>query len=79
MVAEFNYCKVTRFPTFVGAIQVLKAYADRALLATGNTILFGSCTKGHHLIKSGVTLTIKGVVNSEDDVIEVTEVDEAEL
>ena len=58
----------------MGAIQVLKAYADRALLATGNTILFGSCTKGHELIRAGVTLTIKGVVNSENDVIEVTAV-----
>ena len=79
LVAEFNYCRVVNFPSFLGAIQVVRAYADRALLATGNTILFGSCTEGHHLIREGVTLTIKGVVNPDNDTIEVSHVEEAKM
>ena len=63
------------FPSYVGAIRVVRAYADRALLATGSTMLFGSCTSGHQLIREGVTLTIKGVVNPDNDTIEVTHVE----
>jgi hypothetical protein len=44
--ATFNNCKSTDLRRYAGSVRVQTVFADRALLVTGNTILFGVCTKG---------------------------------
>lgn len=46
-------------------------FADRALLVTGNTILFGACTKGRENILQGATVSIEGAINPNSKCIEV--------
>jgi len=44
--ASFDKCLSTDLPRYSGSVKVSKVYGDRAILVTGNTILFGDCTKG---------------------------------
>ena len=74
VVAVFNQCRVIHLPVFVGSVRIGRVFADRALLTTGNTILFGSCTQGVNLVVEGATVTIRGAVNAESNSIEVVEV-----
>ena len=75
--AAFGACRATDLPRYAGSVRVTKVYGDRALLATGNTILFGDCTIGHNLIVEGATVSINGVINPSSKCIEVYKVGKA--
>ena len=77
--ASFSNCKSTDLPRYSGSVKVTEVYTDRAILATGNTILFGSCTKGAEVILKGVTINISGVINPSTKCIEVHSASEAKL
>lgn len=69
--ATFSSCSNTSLPRYSGSVKVVKVYSDRALLITGNTILFGSCTVGKAAIVVGSTITIQGSINPLSKCIEV--------
>ncbi len=70
-VAKFSNCASNDLPRYSGSVKVVEVYGDRAVLATGNTILFGSCTSGRHLILKGTTISINGAINPSNKCIEV--------
>lgn len=68
----FSGCKVNDLPKYGGSARVIQVVGnDRALLSTGNTILFGDCTVGRTLIAVGKTITINGFINVNNKCIEV--------
>ncbi len=69
--AVFTTCTNIDLPRYSGSVRVVKVYADRALLVTGNTILFGGCTQGKSLIVAGATISISGAINPANKCIEV--------
>ena len=69
--AKFTTCYNTVLPRYAGSVKVDKVYGDRALLATGNTILWGSCSQGAQVITAGSTITISGAINPSSKCIEV--------
>jgi hypothetical protein len=71
VVAKFTTCYNTVLPRYAGSVKVDKVYGDRALLATGNTILWGSCSQGAQAITAGSTITISGAINPSSKCIEV--------
>ena len=75
--AVFGMCRATDLPRYAGSVRVMKIYGDRALLATGNTILFGDCTVGRNYILEGATVSINGVINPASKCIEVYKVGKA--
>jgi hypothetical protein len=52
-------------------VKIIEVYGDRAVLATGNTILLGSCTQGRQVIVKGTTVNIVGAINPSNKCIEV--------
>ena len=69
--AKFTTCDNVDLPRYSGSVKVAKVYGDRALLVTGNTIVFGPCTSGKNYIVVGSTLNIWGVINPVSRCIEV--------
>lgn len=69
--ATFGNCANNDLPRYSGSVRIVEVYGDRAVLATGNTILFGACTKGRTEIVRGVTISISGVINPSNKCIEV--------
>jgi hypothetical protein len=69
--ARFGNCANSDLPRYSGSVRIVEVFGDRALLATGNTILYGACTQGRHLILRGATLSISGVINPSTKAIEV--------
>lgn len=69
--ATFSSCQNIDLPRYSGSVRIVRVYEDRALLVTGNTILFGSCTTGRHIIKEGATISIWGAINPLSKCIEV--------
>ena len=61
--SSFDNCNDASLPRYSGSVKVQEVYSDRAVLATGNTILFGSCTHGSNLIVKGSTINIDGAIN----------------
>ena len=60
-------------------MKVKEVYTDRAVLSTGNLILFGGCTQGKERLTKGATVNIKGVINPASKCIEVYSVTPAAL
>jgi hypothetical protein len=77
--ATFQNCKNTDLPRYAGSVKITAVYGDRAILATGNTILFGGCTQGKDKIIANVTINIQGVINPSSKCIEVYSVTPAAL
>jgi hypothetical protein len=77
--AVFSSCQNVDLPRYSGSVRVLKVYTDRALLVTGNTILFGSCTAGRQTIQAGSTVSIWGAINPLSKCIEVYKAEAAVL
>jgi len=71
VIAKFTTCSNFDLPRYAGSVKVLKVYGDRALLVTGNTILWSSCSQGAKVIAEGVTITISGAINPSSKCIEV--------
>lgn len=71
--ASFTGCANVELPRYSGSVEVVKVYPDvrRALLVTGNTILYGDCTQGVSSIKAGATISIWGAINPVSKCIEV--------
>lgn len=69
--AVFSSCQNIDLPRYSGSVRIVKVYEDRALLVTGNTILFGGCTAGRQIIKEGATISIWGAINPLSKCIEV--------
>lgn len=69
--AVFSSCQNIDLPRYSGSVRIVKVYEDRALLTTGNTILYGSCTHGRQVIKVGSTISIWGAINPLNKCIEV--------
>jgi hypothetical protein len=69
--ATFQNCKNTDLPRYAGSVKITAIYGDRAILATGNTILYGGCTQGRDKLAVGVTVNIQGVINPASKCIEV--------
>lgn len=69
--ASFSDCRNLDLPRYSGSVKVVKVYSDRALLVTGNTILFGNCTVGKTVIVPGATVSISGAINPLSKCIEV--------
>ena len=61
--ATFSSCTNVVLPRYSGSVRIVKVYEDRALLVTGNTILFGGCTTGRAAIVEGATISISGAIN----------------
>jgi len=79
VVAKFTTCANTILPRYAGSVKVLKVYGDRALLVTGNTILWSNCSQGAKVIAEGATITILGAINPSSKCIEVYSVKPATL
>ena len=77
--AKFSSCKNIDLPRYSGSVRVVKVYEDRALLVTGNTILFGDCTVGRKYITVGSTINIWGAINPLSKCIEVYKCESAIL
>jgi len=77
--AVFTNCRNSDLPRYAGSVKITSVYGDRAVLATGNTILFGSCTQGRERLSVGVTVSIQGVINPSSKCIEVYSVTPASL
>lgn len=77
--ATFSDCRNVDLPRYSGSVKVVKVYSDRALLVTGNTILFGGCTEGRTAIVAGATVSIWGAINPLSKCIEVYKAVEARL
>lgn len=77
--AVFANCNNSDLPKYSGSVQIKSVFNDRALLATGNTILFGSCTQGKKDIVANVTINIQGVINPNNQCIEVYSITPAVL
>jgi len=77
--AKFSVCTNTHLPRYSGSVKVVKVYGDRALLVTGNTILFGGCTVGRNYIVAGSTINIWGAINPLNKCIEVYKCKSASL
>ena len=77
--ARFSTCKNVDLPRYSGSVKVVKVYEDRALLVTGNTILFGGCTVGRNFIIPGRTINIWGAINPLSKCIEVYKCQSAAL
>ncbi len=71
VVAKFSTCANTDLPRYAGSVKVARVYGDRALLVTGNTILWGGCSQGSKVIAEGATITISGAINPSTRCIEV--------
>ncbi len=71
VVAKFTTCSNIDLPRYAGSVKVAKVYGDRALLVTGNTILWGGCSQGTKVIAEGATITISGAINPSSKCIEV--------
>lgn len=69
--ATFTTCSNADLPRYAGSVKVSKVYTDRALLVTGNTILWGGCSQGANQIAEGATITISGAINPTSKCIEV--------
>lgn len=69
--AIFSDCANVDLPRYSGSVKIGKVYGDRALLVTGNTILFGACTQGRSIIAEGATVSILGAINPLSKCIEV--------
>lgn len=48
---KFSDCRNVILPRYAGSVRIAKVYGDRAVLSTGNTIVYGDCTVGRHLIQ----------------------------
>ena len=44
IVATFSSCENNELPRYSGTVKIVQTYGDRAVIATGNTILVGGCT-----------------------------------
>jgi hypothetical protein len=77
--AAFDNCASLDLPRYSGSVKVQQVYADRAILVTGNTILFGACTQGKSAIVVGSTINIDGAINPSSKCIEVYTVSPAQL
>lgn len=77
--ANFDNCADNGLPLYSGSVQVQQVFADRALLVTGNTILFGACTQGREYIVQGSTINIDGAINPASKCIEVYQASTATL
>lgn len=71
ITASFTSCNNTNLPRYSGSVKVSQVYGDRALLVTGNTVIWGACTQGSKSIAAGVTVTIVGAINPTSKCIEV--------
>jgi len=71
VTAKFTTCANTDLPRYAGAVKILKVYTDRALLSSGNTIIWGGCSQGAKAIAEGVTIIISGAINPTSKCIEV--------
>ena len=69
--STFSNCLSQDLPRYSGSVKVSEVYSDRAILVTGNTILFGACTKGRTYIVKGSTVNIEGAINPKSKCIEV--------
>jgi hypothetical protein len=77
--ATFDNCNSADLPRYSGSVKVQAVYADRAVLVTGNTILFGACTQGKEVIVQGSTVNIDGAINPTSKCIEVYTASAAKL
>jgi hypothetical protein len=77
--ATFDKCKSVDLPRYSGSVKVHSVYPDRAVLVTGNTILFGACTQGRESIVQGSTVNIDGAINPTSKCIEVYNASPAKL
>ena len=77
--AKFSSCKNVHLPRYSGSVKVVKVYEDRALLSTGNTILYGGCTIGRPFIVPGAYINIQGAINPLSKCIEVYKCQSATL
>lgn len=77
--AVFGNCASHDLPRYSGSVKVVEVYGDRAVLATGNTILFGACTVGRTVIIKGSTISIAGAINPSNKCIEVYTASAAKL
>ena len=77
--SSFRNCVSNDLPRYCGSVKVAEVYGDRAILVTGNTILFGACTKGREYIIKGKTVNIIGVINPVSKCIEAHETSPATI
>ncbi len=77
--STFRNCVSNDLPRYCGSVKVAEVYSDRAILVTGNTILFGGCTKGREYIVKGTTINIVGVINPVNKCIEAHETTPAKI
>ena len=62
--ATFSTCDNSELPRYSGTVKIVSTHGDRAVIATGNTILIGGCTQGKERLVSGSTVTIVGAINT---------------
>jgi multidrug efflux pump subunit AcrA (membrane-fusion protein) len=77
--SSFRNCVSFDLPKYSGSVKVVEVYSDRAVLVTGNTILFGGCTKGREFIRKDATINIIGVINPVNKCIEAHETTPAKI
>jgi hypothetical protein len=77
--SSFDNCQNSDLPRYSGSVKVSQVYTDRAVLVTGNTILFGACTKGRETIVVGSTIDIDGAINPTNKCIEVYNAAQSQL
>lgn len=77
--AVFENCQSQDLPRYSGSVKISEVYSDRAVLVTGNTILFGPCTKGRDIIVKGVTVNINGAINPKNKCIEAYSISPATI
>jgi hypothetical protein len=75
----FGNCASQDLPRYSGSVKVSEVYSDRAVLVTGNTILFGACTRGREIILKGTTVNIEGAINPKSKCIEAYTVTAARI